>query len=184
MINNREWQLAKAGTEVGQATIELAIALPLFVAFLIGVWLMGSLYYKASVFTHASMSSARLGVSFPDGDVAAFMSGAMKETLGSPTDVSVMYLPAAHAERGRGIALPAELEAMFDRATWVESRYSPVGFNLPLVGRLQPSFRQRLMIDRSDYEAGTESGKIVMDRTYALITAGVLAGHEKPAVDR
>jgi len=179
-----EWpQVAKASAEKGQATIELAIALPLLIVFLLGAWLTTSLLYKESVFAHASMSSARLGVSSSEGDVAAFLSRAMSETFGNPADVSVSYVPAAASKQGNPFALPAELEAMFDRATWVDSRYSPGGFILSGVGRWQPTFRQRLMIDRSDYEARTKSGKMVMDRTYALITAGVLAGSEKTSVN-
>lgn len=180
----RSPQVAKPSMEEGQATTELAIALPLLIGFLLGVWLIASLLYKESVFAHAAMAGARIGVSASVADVESYLSRAMRETLGQPATVSVRYASASSPVQDNHYVVPAELEAMFDRATWVESRYSPGGFSLPFIGRWQPSFHQRLLIDRSDYEAGSTSGKMVMDRTYAIIIAGLLAGHETANVDR
>lgn len=177
-------KLPKHISEDGQAVTELAIALPLLVGLLLGVWLIASLLYKESVFAHAAMGSARIGITGSEADVESFLSRAMKETLGNPAAVSVSYVPASKSAQDTRFALPVEFEAMFDRATWVESRFSPGVVDLPFGGRWQPTFRQRLLIDRSDYEAGSKSGKMVMDRTFALITAGILAGHEKANVAR
>jgi len=100
-----------SGNERGQALVELAIALPLLILILMGIFEFGRAFYTYQVVTNASREGARVAaLGGSNSEVAARASSAA--SLAGPAEVSV----SPQGTRSRGQPVTVTVSARVDVA--------------------------------------------------------------------